>query len=69
MLIGVGASTCASGSQVWTGTAGSFTRKPTMSSPNNHFAPVPADPSRAAASLACAAGWASATRSNDPPYR
>ncbi len=44
MLIGVGASTWASGNQVWNGTAGTLIRNPIISSMKNVFAVVPASP-------------------------
>ncbi len=43
----VGASVCASGSHVWTGTAGILTRKPTMNSQNTSVGAVMAALSRA----------------------
>jgi hypothetical protein len=36
----VGASTCASGNQVWNGNIGTFTANARKNAPNNHFAAV-----------------------------
>jgi hypothetical protein len=51
MLIGVGASTCASGSHVCSGTAGTFTRNPTIASTKNHRATCTGNPPPAIAAF------------------
>ena len=65
MLIGVGASTCASGSQVCSGNAGTLIRNASIASRKNVRPTVADNP---AATIAfCTSGRASSTRSNVPP--
>ncbi len=57
MLMGVGASTCASGSHVWNGTAGTLIRKQIIASTKNQRATCIGMAPFASAALISAGSW------------